>query len=162
MAVAAATAIAGIYYHQPMLAVIERELPGPAISWIPPATQLGYAAGLFLLIPLGDLLERRRLIVGQFLGFASALILVATASDPLVLTAASFAVGLTATVTQQIVPFAAHLTPPERRGAVVGTVMAGVSPGSCSAGRSPARWSSSPAGGRCSGWRYRWRWPRPF
>lgn len=127
MAVTARIAVANLYYNQPMLGIMERDLGNPRLTGlIPTATQLGYAAGLFLLVPLGDLLDRRRLIVVQFTLLAVALALVALAPSAILVVLASLALGACAMVTQQVIPFAAALAPPASRGSTVGTVMSGV------------------------------------
>lgn len=127
MAVASGIAVANIYYNQPMLGIMEHDFPAQTITgYIPTATQLGYALGLLFLLPIGDILDRRKLIVGQFLVLSLALVLAAIAPTAWTLFAASLLVGASATVAQQIVPFAASLALPKERGATIGTVMAGV------------------------------------
>ena len=125
MALATGVAVANIYYNQPMLKIVAHELPGAA-SLVSPVTQLGYTAGLFMLVPLGDIVERKRLIVAQFAVLAIALLGLAFASGTATVLLASIFVGFTITVAQQIIPFAAHLASREKRGATVGTIMSGL------------------------------------
>jgi predicted MFS family arabinose efflux permease len=127
MACACGIAVANIYYNQPMLGVITRSFPDElAPSLIPTATQFGYAIGLLLLVPLGDLIERRKLIVSQFLVLALSLLFAASASTGWALLCASLCIGFSSSVTQQIVPAAASLVSDNRRGAVIGSVMSGL------------------------------------
>jgi predicted MFS family arabinose efflux permease len=128
MAVACGVAVANIYYNQPMLGIMEAAFPGQAavIGLVPTATQLGYAAGLVLLVPLGDRFERRRLILMQLAALALSLAAAALAPGAWWVVAASALVGVTSSVAQQIVPFAAELAEPSRRGATIGTVMSGL------------------------------------
>lgn len=127
MAVASGIAAANIYYSQPMLGIMKAGFPHDAItSFVPTATQLGFAFGLLLLLPLGDIVNRRYLIIGQFMALSVALAATAVAPTAWILVIASFAVGVGSAVAQQIVPFAASLAAPEKRGATIGTVMAGL------------------------------------
>ncbi|MCJ2130672.1 MFS transporter [Methylobacterium sp. E-045] len=128
MALACGIFVANVYYNQPILGLLLRAYPGApgTVGLIPTATQLGFACGLFLLIPLGDRMDRRRLILWQAAALCLALILLAVAPNARVAVIASAAVGITGSVAQQIVPFAAGLAAPNRRGQVVGTVMSGV------------------------------------
>ena len=117
MALSCGLAVANIYYNQPMLEVMARDFPDqPAIPMIAMLTQLGYAAGLLFLVPLGDVLERRWLIVGQFGLIAVASVMAAMATGAVGLMVASVILGVGATAAQQIVPVAAALADPARRG----------------------------------------------
>jgi predicted MFS family arabinose efflux permease len=127
MAAAAGLSVANIYYNQPMLGLLENDFgANGSIVMVPAATQLGYALGLLLLVPLGDTVDRRRLILSQTVGLVLALAVAALAPSAVVLVMASLAIGAMATIAQQVVPFAADLAPPETRGRVVGTVMSGL------------------------------------
>ncbi len=128
MAIACGTAVANIYYNQPILGLIDKTFPAARslVGLVPTATQLGYALGLLFLVPLGDLVERRRLILIQIGLLTVSLAVVAVAPSIWMLLGASALVGVTASVAQQILPFAAELAPPERRGATIGTVMSGL------------------------------------
>jgi predicted MFS family arabinose efflux permease len=128
LATIAGISVANIYYNQPLLDDFRKSFPSGAawIGAVPAATQLGYAAGMLLLAPLGDRFDRRRLILLQTAGVCVALFFAATAPTLGVLIVASLAIGVLATIAQQAVPFAAELAPPQARGHAVGTVMSGL------------------------------------
>ncbi|MGA7807739.1 MAG: MFS transporter [Bradyrhizobium sp.] len=111
-----------------MLGIMEGAFPRQVavIGLVPTVTQLGFAAGLLLLVPLGDRFDRRRLILIQFATLTLSLAAAALAADAWWLVAASALVGAASSVAQQIVPFAAELATPSRRGATIGIVMSGV------------------------------------
>ncbi|RKH25869.1 MFS transporter [Corallococcus praedator] len=128
MAAASAVTAANLYYNQPLLGDIGRTLGASdgAVGLVPTLTQVGYAVGMLLLVPLGDSLERRRVILTLCACVAVALSATALAPGLHVLVAASFAVGVTTVIPQLLVPFAAQLAEPSQRGRVVGTVMSGL------------------------------------
>lgn len=128
LAVATGLAVANLYYAQPLLAQIARSFhtdDGQA-GLIIILTQVGYAAGLMFLVPLGDVLERTRLVVTVLLGAAIALGAAALAPSVTILALIGVAIGLTSVVAQILVPFAADLASDDDRGRVVGTVMSGL------------------------------------
>lgn len=128
LAIGAGLAVASLYYNQPMLGILGADLHASAsqLGWIPTLTQLGYAFGILLLAPLGDRYDRKRIVLIKAAALAAALLLAAAAPAIGVLLAASFAIGLSATLAQDIVPAAATLAPPAHRGRIVGTVMTGL------------------------------------
>jgi predicted MFS family arabinose efflux permease len=128
LAVSAGLGVANLYYAQPLAEVIARDFATTAsgVSSALVGTQLGYAAGMLLLVPLGDVRERRGVIVATALAAAVALLGFAAAPSLPLLTVAAVLVGIGASLTQMIVPFAVGLAPPEERGRVVGTVMSGL------------------------------------
>ncbi len=119
-------AVATIYYNQPLLAVLVAEFGERAALLVPTASLVGYGLGILFLVPLGDALPRRDLIVRQLLGLALALVAAAVAPNLAVLTLASLAIGVLACAAQQAVPFAAELAPDATRGRIVGGVMTGL------------------------------------
>jgi predicted MFS family arabinose efflux permease len=128
LAVACGAAVANIYYGQPLLAAIADDVhvgPGTAALLVT-ASQIGYAGGLLLVLPLGDLLERRRLVV-RLLGL-TAIALVATTTAPsfAVLALGIAAAGVTSVVAQILIPYASTLAAEEERGRVVGRVVSGL------------------------------------
>lgn len=128
LAAAGGVAVASVYYAPPLLDVLaaDFDLPRATVGTVVTATQVGYGLGLALVVPLGDLLDRRRLIVGQFALSAVALAAVAVAPSGRWLLGALAVVGVLAVVTQVLVAHSAGLADPADRGAAVGTVTGGI------------------------------------
>jgi predicted MFS family arabinose efflux permease len=120
--------VANIYYAHPLLDAMASDfsIDRAAIGIIVTLTQIGYALGLIFIVPLGDLVDRRRLILGQALLSTLALVCVGLAPTADILLAGMVAVGLLAVVIQVLVAFAASLAAPEERGHVVGMITSGV------------------------------------
>ncbi|WP_455425514.1 MFS transporter [Dryocola sp. LX212] len=128
MSVATGLAVASNYYAQPLLDTIARafSLSVNQAGFIVTAAQLGYAAGLLLLVPLGDMFERRGLIVFMTLLAAGGMLITATSQTLPMMILGTALTGLFSVVAQILVPLAAHLAEPAKRGKVVGTIMSGL------------------------------------
>ncbi|XHF34653.1 MFS transporter [Pseudomonas chlororaphis] len=127
-AIACGLAVGNVYYAQPLLDAMADAFglsPG-SIGIVMTLTQVGYGLGLLLLVPLGDLLNRRRLIVTQTLLSAAALLMIALASNSAWLLIGVTLTGLLAVVTQVLVAYAATLAVPAQRGKVVGVITSGI------------------------------------
>jgi predicted MFS family arabinose efflux permease len=128
LAVTAGAAVANIYYIQPLLDLVagDFDVADSTAALLVTCTQVGFVTGIVLLVPLGDLVERRRLIRVLLCGAAAALVLASAAPSFPVLAAALVAVGTLAAVAQVVVPLASTLAGDDERGQVVGTVMSGL------------------------------------
>ncbi len=128
MAVAGGFAAANAHYSQPLLPVIGGSLGvAPiAMGWLPAVTQLGLVAGLLLILPLYDMLERRRMVVLMFALLALAALANALAPSFATLLVAGFALGIGCVVAQLMTPFAALLAPAGREGEASSLVLSGV------------------------------------
>ncbi|WP_428556407.1 MFS transporter [Pseudomonas edaphica] len=120
--------VANIYYAQPIIELIAPDIGlTPALaSLIVSLTQIGYALGLFFLVPLGDLLENRKLMIITNLVAIASLLGAAFAEQPNVLLLVSLLIGFSSVSVQILIPLAAHLAPAESRGRVVGSIMGGL------------------------------------
>ena len=128
LAATAGIGVSSLYLAQPMIGLI-----GPSVGLAPGAyglvvtlTQIGYAVGLLLLVPLGDFLENRRLMVITLSLGAVTLLLTSFARTPGVFLFACLVIGLTSVTVQMVVPMAAHLADPAKRGRQVGAVVGGL------------------------------------
>ncbi|MCW2095011.1 MFS transporter [Lelliottia amnigena] len=128
MSVATGLAVASNYYAQPLLDTIARafSLSASSAGFIVTAAQLGYAAGLLFLVPLGDMFERRRLIVSMTLLASGGMLITASSQSLGMMILGTALTGLFSVVAQILVPLAATLAAPEKRGKVVGTIMSGL------------------------------------
>jgi predicted MFS family arabinose efflux permease len=120
--------VANLYYAQPITELIAPDLhmAGGTASLIVSLTQIGYAAGLFFIVPLGDLLENRKLMIVTVLVSIASLAAAAFAHSPTWFLFISLMIGFSSVAVQILIPLAAHLSPDESRGKVVGTVMSGL------------------------------------
>jgi predicted MFS family arabinose efflux permease len=149
LGVACAVGVGSIYYNQPLLLVMGKTFGRDARSMelVAVATQLGYAAGILCFVPLGDVAERRALMMRMYAAVSVALLLTALAQGLAWMIVASTLVGLMAAVTHVVLPMAPDLVPQEERGKAIGTVMTGLLLGILLA-RTFAGWLA-----RLGGWR---------
>ena len=128
MAVACGVIVANLYYAQTLIDVIGPEIGMSAsvAGLITTLTQLGYGLGLFLIVPVADLFENRRIVLGSILVTVIGCLAIAASQGPTSFLVASILTGVGATGAQVLVPLASHLAAPEKQGRVVGTVMSGL------------------------------------
>ncbi|QEY03783.1 MFS transporter [Acinetobacter baumannii] len=128
-AIASGASVANVYYAQPLLDILASDfnVSHAAIGGVVTATQIGCALALVFLVPLGDLVNRRRLMAIQLMALISALLMVAFAHSTIVLLTGMLAVGLLGTaMTQGLIAYAASAAAPHEQGHVVGTAQSGV------------------------------------
>ena len=127
-AISCGLVVGNIYYAQPLLDTlahvfqVSQTLSGLIITM----TQIGYAIGLLFIVPLGDLLENRRLIILVLFGTVTSLLIAGAAPSISVFFIASLLIGTTSVVAQILIPFSAELSRPEERGQVVGQIVSGL------------------------------------
>jgi predicted MFS family arabinose efflux permease len=128
LGLACAVGVSTMYYNQPLLLEMGRTYGATAgrTGFVAVATQVGYAVGLLAFVPLGDVLERRGLMMRMYAAVAIALLLVAVAPSLQLLIAGSVLIGMFASVTHVALPIAPDLVSHEQRGRAIGTVMTGL------------------------------------
>jgi predicted MFS family arabinose efflux permease len=119
---------ANLYYAQPIIALISRSvgLAPAAAGLVVTFTQIGYGLGVLLLVPLGDIVENKRLILSMIGVTVLGLLGLAFATSVIPYFTAAFATGLGAASVQVLVPYSASLVPEKERGAIVGRVSSGL------------------------------------
>jgi predicted MFS family arabinose efflux permease len=128
LAISTGLIVANLYYAQTLVGPISAAtgLSPEAAGLIVTLTQIGYCLGLLFIVPLGDLIENRRLITTALAFTAVALLVAATAVNSTMFLAAALAIGLGSVAAQILVPFAAHLSKEATRGQTVGKVVSGL------------------------------------
>ena len=128
MAAACGAIVANLYYAQPLIALIGPDvgLPPALASLVVTLTQIGYGLGLMLMVPLGDIIENKKLILIAVGVTAFALLLAAVAPSALPFLGAVLFIGICSSIAQVLVPMAAHMASDETRGRTVGNVMGGL------------------------------------
>src|SRR5277367_6329944 len=128
LAVSCGLIVANLYYAQPLIGPISSELglSPQSAGLIVTMTQLGYGAGLLLIVPLGDLVENRRLVLGVTSLGALALLGAAYCTHPLPFLVAGVFIGIGSVAVQILIPYAGHLAPAATRGRAVGNVTTGL------------------------------------
>ncbi|OCX54657.1 MFS transporter permease [Mucilaginibacter sp. PPCGB 2223] len=128
MTIATGLVVANLYYNQPLLGQISvtfhiGEDKAQLVSML---TQMGYATGMLLIVPMADMKRRKKLMMVDFIFIVMALLLAAFSPTINILMAASFLIGASSTIPQMLVPMTAHLARPHERGKKVGVVMSGL------------------------------------
>ncbi|WP_394523504.1 MFS transporter [Lacrimispora sp. JR3] len=128
MSVASGLTVANIYYIQPLLAGIAQyyHVTQGYSGLLATLTQIGYALGLLLILPLADILEKRRLVLTMLLGAAISLLLLFFSPTITIALFASFGIGFCSVIPQLLIPFAAQLANPKERGKIIGSIMSGL------------------------------------
>ena len=128
LALGAGIGVANVYYVQPILPLVQRTFGATTeqVGYVPAITQAGYALGMLFLAPLGDLVDRRRLILAKSAVLVAALMASAVAPGLAAFLVASVLVGVLGSLGQDFIPLAAHLAPDARRGRTVGLVTTGL------------------------------------
>jgi predicted MFS family arabinose efflux permease len=149
LGVACAVGVGSIYYNQPLLLVMGKSFHQSAreMGFVAMATQVGYAAGIMSFVPLGDVTDRRKMMMRMYAGVSVALLIMAAAQNLTTAILASILIGMLAAVTHIALPMAPEIVPKERRGHAIGTVMTGLLLGVLLA-RSFAGWVSGVGGWR--------------
>lgn len=128
MTITTGLVVANIYYNQPLLTDIAKtfHVSNSKAGQVSMFTQLGYAAGLLFIVPLGDMFRRKKLMLIDFALLIVSLLGIALAPGLVFLYVASFLTGLSSIITQLLIPMAAHLAKPNERGKQIGFVMSGL------------------------------------